>query len=116
MARGERPRYIPPRIGKRDFDRVATIPRWFLREAVQAFGLTPYDFATFCTIADNLDPNGVSVTAIALIAERCGMSRNGAAKCIDTLIHHQLIFELDPRQKGRMMRYAIPPEIPWYNR
>lgn len=114
MAKRERPRYIPPRLGKRDFARSGSYPRWFTREAVQAFGLTPYDFTAFCIIADNLDAEGISRTATILIAERGGMSEGGAAKAIARLIAADLIYALDAPKKGHIMRYAIPPEIPWY--
>lgn len=114
MAKRERQRYIPPRIGKRDFDRTALIPRWFTREAVQAFGLTPFDYVAFCVIADNLDADGVSTTAITLVALRGGMSEGGAAKAIARLVAADLIHELDPPKRGRIMRYGITPELPWY--
>lgn len=116
MAKRERPRFIPPRLGKRDFDRTATIPRWFLREAVTAFGLSPYDIAAFCIIADNLDADGASRTAVTLIATRGGMSEGGAAKAVERLIAADLIHTLDSPRKGHIMRYAIAPEIPWYDR
>jgi hypothetical protein len=116
MAKRERPRFIPPSLGKRDQVRVTSSPRWLIREAAQAFGLGPYELVVFQIIADNLDETGASRTAIALIAERGGMSRNAAAKAVDRLIHHHLLFELAPRQKGHIMLYGIPPEIPWYPR
>lgn len=113
MAKQERPRYTPPRLGQRDFARTTMMPRWFTREAVEAFGLNPYDHTTFVIIADNLDAAGVSQTATTLIASRGGMSRGAAARAIDRLIANQLLFELDPRKNGHMMRYAIPAELPW---
>lgn len=113
MARPERPRFIPPRIGKRDHARVSMLPRWFLREAVPALGLSPYAFAAFCVIADNLGPDGASKTALTLVAERGGMSRGGASLAIEQLLAAQLIFELDERQKGKIMRYAISAEKPY---
>lgn len=80
------------------------------------FGLGPYDIAAFLVIADNLDADGVSTTAIALIAERSNMGRGAAARAVDRLISANLIHELDPRQKGHIMRYAIAPELPWMHR
>lgn len=116
MAKREQPRFIPPRLGQRDFARAAVVPRWFTREAVEAFGLNPYDFATFHIIADNLDADGVSTTAMTLISSRGGMGRGVAARAVDKLISCQLLYELDPRKKGHIMRYAIPLEIPWTGR
>ncbi|QNJ55509.1 helix-turn-helix DNA binding domain protein [Microbacterium phage Phinky] len=113
MAKRDRPRYIPPRLGQRDFARTAMVPRWFTREAVAAFRLTPYDFAAFTVIADNLDSHGISTTAMTLIATRGGMSEGGAAKAVNRLIAVDLIHELDPRRKGHIMRYGIAPDIPW---
>lgn len=113
MGRQEPPRFTPPRLGQREFARVATIPRWFMREAVSAFGLTPYDISAFCIIADNLDAAGVSTTAMTLIADRGGMSQGGAAKAVDRLVSARVLYELDPRKKGRIMRYAVPIEMPW---
>lgn len=115
MAKREQPRFAPPRLGQRDFARAAAIPRWFTREAVQAFGLTPYDFAAFCVIADNLDANGISTTAITLVADRGGMSEGGAAKAIARLLAANLIHELDPPKRGKIMRYGIAAELPWYD-
>ncbi|QUE25560.1 helix-turn-helix DNA binding domain protein [Microbacterium phage SadLad] len=115
MAKRERPRFIPPRVGKRDFERTGSIPRWFTREAVMAFGLTPYDFAAFCVVADNLDADGVSRTATTLVATRGGMSEGRAAKSIARLVDHGLIYELDAPTRGRIMRYSIPATIPWYH-
>lgn len=116
MAKRDRPRFIPPRLGKRDLARAATIPRWFFREAVTAFGLSPYDIAAFCIIVDNLDADGASRTATTLIADRGGMSENGATKAVDRLLSADLIYMLDTPKRGHIMRYAIPPEIPWYDR
>jgi hypothetical protein len=116
MARAQRPRFIPPRLGKRDLVRAATIPRWFTREAVQAFGLNPYDYTAFCIIADNLDADGVSTTATTLIMTRGGMSKGAANAALSRLVAADLIYTLDAPKKGHIMRYAIPPEIPWYDR
>lgn len=113
MAKRELPRFIPPRLGQRDFARAAVIPRWFTREAVEAFGLNPYDFAAFHIIADNLDATGVSTTAMTLISSRGGMGRGVAAKAVNRLLAAGIIHELDPRSKGRIMRYGIAAEIPW---
>lgn len=113
MAKRDRPRYVPPRLGQRDFARTTMMPRWFMREAVEAFGLNPYDCTTFAIIADNLDAAGVSRTATTLIASRGGMGRGAAARAIDRLIAVDLIHELDPRRKGHIMRYGIAPDIPW---
>ena len=114
MAKRERPRFIPPRLGKRDFARSSSHPRWFTREAVQAFGLTPYDFTAFCIIADNLDAEGVSTTSITLIMERGGMSKGAARGAVEKLVACELIIMLDRPRKGHIMRYAIAAEIPWY--
>lgn len=114
MAKRERQRFIPPRVGKRDFERASLVPRWFTREAVQAFDLTPYDYAAFCVIADNLDANGISTTATTLVAVRGGMSEGGATRAIARLVAADLIHELDERAKGRIMRYGIAPENPWH--
>lgn len=113
MAKREQPRFIPPRLGMRDYARVSLVPRWFAREAVTAFGLSPYDIAAFTVIADNLDANGISTTAMTLIADRGGMSEGGAAKAVGRLLAAGIIHELDPRSKGRIMRYGIAAEIPW---
>lgn len=114
MPKRERQRYIPPRLGRRDFERAAVVPRWFMREAVVAFGLTPHDIAALLVIADNLDAEGVSTTATTLVATRGGMSEGGAAKAIARLIAADLIYELDTPKRGRIMRYGIAPELPWY--
>ncbi|UDL15385.1 helix-turn-helix DNA binding domain protein [Microbacterium phage Pepe25] len=116
MAKRERPRFIPPHLGKRDLARVATIPRWFMREAVMAFGLNSYDIAAFCIIADNLDAEGTSRTATTLIADRGGMSKGAANAALARLIAADLIHTLDPPKKGHIMRYAISPDTPWYDR
>lgn len=113
MANPERERFIPPRLGQRDHARAFLIPRWFLREAVMTFELNPYDIAAFVTIADGLDSAGISKTAITLIADRGGMSKGGAARSVDRLLSMELIHELDPRMKGRIMRYTVPLELPW---
>jgi hypothetical protein len=113
MAKGQRPRYLPPQLGKRDHERAALIPRWFMREAVPGLGLGPFDVAAFLVIADNLDANGVSTTAKAVIAERGGMSRRKADAAVDHLIHTQVIFRLDEVSPGRTMRYSIAAECPW---
>lgn len=113
MANLQRPRYIPPRLGQRDLKRATLIPRWFTRDAVEAFGLTPFDYTAFCVIADNMDADGISITATTLVASRGGMSEGGAARAIERLIDAGLIFRLEPPKRGRMMRYALPPEMPW---
>lgn len=84
-----------------------------MREAVTAFGLTPFDLAAFMVIADNIDADGVSTTAMTLIATRGGMSEGSAAKAVNRLIAADLIHELDTPKRGRIMRYAISPESPW---
>lgn len=113
MAKPQPPRFIPPRLGKRDHARVSVTPRWLTREAVEAFNLTPYDVTALYVIVDNLDSHGVSTTAMTLIATRGGMSVGGAAKAVNRLISTHLLYELDPRSKGRIMRYIIPNEMPW---
>lgn len=116
MAKRDRPRYLPPQLGKRDHERTALIPRWFLREAVPGLGLGPYEIAAFMVIVDNLDATGASTTAKALIAERGGLSRRKADAAIDHLIAAQVIFRLDEVSPGRTMRYAIAAECPWIGR
>jgi len=116
MAKRERPRYLPPQLGKRDHERTALIPRWFLREAVPGLGLTPYDVAAFLVLADNLDATGASRTAPGLVAERTGMSRRRAVDAVEHLLAAQVIFRLDEQQRGRTMRYAIAAECPWIGR
>jgi hypothetical protein len=110
MAKPERPRYLPPH-GRRS--RFATPPpRWFVREAAEAFDLSPFAIAAMTVIADNLDEDGASRTSITLLAKRANMSRNAAQAAVDALIAARVLFELDPRHPGRMMRYAIAKEMP----
>lgn len=110
MAKAERPRYLPPH-GRRS--RFATPPpRWFVREAVEAFDLSPFAAAAMLVIADNLDEWGASRTSISLIAKRGNMSRNAAQAAVDSLLEAHVLFELDKRHPGRMMRYAITKEMP----
>lgn len=113
MAEDRRARFTPPRLGQREFARSTTLPRWFLREAVEAFALSPYDVAAFLVIADNLDAHGISRTATTLVATRGGMGEGGATKAIARLVSKHLLYELDPRRKGHIMRYSIPVEMPW---
>lgn len=112
MANEGRPRWRTPRVGKRELAKVGHYPRWFLRHAVARFGLNVFDIAVFMVIADNMDEQGASRTAVKLIHERTGMNRDTARKSIDVLLQCQIIFELDARRNGVSMRYAIATEAP----
>ena len=90
----------------------ASIPRWFLREAVVAFELSAYDQIVFVQIADNLDATGSSRTATSLIAERAQISRQTAVTSIARLLELRLIVELEPKRNGAIMRYGIPRDMP----
>ncbi len=110
MAKPERPRYIPSRT------RSGSIapPSWFLRKAVSTFGLSPFATTAMHIVADNLDAQGASRTAVNQISQRGNMSPASARKAVADLLDAGMIFELDARQPGRMMRYAIPPQMPWH--
>lgn len=111
MAKPERPRYLPPHGRASRF--ATPPPRWFIREAVAVFDLSPFAVAAMAVIADNLDETGASRTSVSLIAKRGNMSRNAAQAAIDHLLGAHVLFELDKRHPGRMMRYAIAAEMPW---
>lgn len=64
-------------------------------------------------IADNLDADGASRTSTSLISSRGNMSRNAAAAAIEALLAVHVLYELDEKQSGRIMRYAIPADMPW---
>lgn len=113
MAKAERPRYIPPRRSSNEHSRSAVIPRWILREAGPAYGLTPLDILALTLIVDNLDPTGAARLSVTLLADRANVTRNTARAALDRLLADGLIFELDPPLRGRMMRYAVVPEMPW---
>lgn len=110
MAKAERPRYLPPHGRSSRF--ATPPPRWFVREAVTAFDLSPFAVTAMTVIADNLDADGASRTSVSLISKRGNMSRNAAQAAVDHLLEAQVLFELDQRHPGRMMRYAIPKEMP----
>lgn len=111
-----RSRYIPPRRAANDHARSAPIPRWILREAGPAFDLTPIDIMVLCLVADNLDETGAARLSVTLIARRANVARNTARSALDRLIAENLIFELDEPAQGRMMRFALAPEMPWSDR
>lgn len=88
------------------------LPRWFIREAVSAFGLHGSDVKVFLVIADNLSADGVSKTSTTAITTRGDMSRSTAVESLERLIGYELIVELDEKRSGRMMRYGIPRHRP----
>lgn len=116
MAKVERPRYIPPRRSTNEHSRTAVVPRWILREAGPAFGLTPTELFTLMTVVDNLDDTGTARLSVSLLAQRAGVARNTARAALDRLAAEHLIHELDIPAKGRMMRYAVAAEMPWPGR
>lgn len=111
MPRSERPRYLPPHGRASRF--ATPPPRWFYREAISAFELSTFAVTAMSLIADNLDETGASRTSVSLIAKRGNMSRNAARAAVEQLLEGHLLFELDERHPGRMMRYAIAAEMPW---
>lgn len=111
MAKREQPRFLPPHGRASRF--ATPLPRWFIREAVAAFDLSPFATTAMTIIADNLDADGASRTSVSLIAKRGNMSRDTARDAVDKLLEAHLLFELDERHPGRMMRYAIVAEMPW---
>lgn len=116
MAKAERPRYIPPRRSTNEHSRTAIVPRWILREAGPAFGLTAVELFALLTVVDNLDDAGAARLSVTLLAKRAGVVRNTARAALDHLVAEHLIYELDPPAKGRMMRYAVAAEMPWPGR
>lgn len=104
--------YTPDHRNGAHAARSASIPRWFLREAVAAFELSAYDQVVFIQIADNLDATGSSRTATSLIAERAQISRQTAVTSIAHLLECKLIIELVEKRNGAIMRYGIPREMP----
>lgn len=64
-------------------------------------------------IADNLDADGASRTSTSLIAQRGNMSRGAAIAATRALLDAHVLFELDEKTNGKIMRYAIPDEMPW---
>jgi len=116
MAEAQRPRYTPPRRSTNEHSRTAVVPRWILREAGPAFGLSPTELFTLITVVDNLDDVGVARLSVSLLAHRAGVARNTARAALDRLVAEHLIYELDPPAKGRMMRYAVAAEMPWPGR
>lgn len=104
--------YTPDHRNSAQAARSASIPRWFLREAIRAFELSVYDQAAFLQIADNLDASGASRTATSLIAERAQISRQTAITSVARLLELRLIVELDPKRNGAIMRYGIPRDMP----
>lgn len=99
-------RFIPSR-GR------TSLPRWFTRDAILAYELSPYEAVAMMIIADNLDAQGVSRTATIAVASRGGMGRRRAGEAIELLVAEHLLVELDPRSPGKIMRYAIPVDMPW---
>lgn len=112
MSKPERPRYLPPRTGRSKW--ASPPPRWFVREAVSAFDLSAHAVVAMIIIADNLDDDGASRTSASLIAQRGNTTRETVRTALDQLLEHGVIFELDPRGPGRIMRYAIAAEMPWH--
>lgn len=109
MADREEPRFTPPYRGAA---RATSAPDWFVREAVKVFGLALSDVAVFYAIADNLDSDGASRTAVSLIADRLDIRRQTASDAIARLVGYGLLIELDPKRSGAIMRYAIPRHRP----
>lgn len=116
MARADRPRYVPPRRSTNEHSRTAIVPRWIVREAGPAFGLTPVELFALVTVVDNLDEAGAARLSVTLLAQRAGVARNTARAALDRLVADHLILELDTPAKGRMMRYAVAAEMPWPGR
>lgn len=114
MAKGERPRYRPPVVGRAEAARTTLAPAWILREAGEEFGLDVFETMALLVICDNLDRDGASKTAISLIAKRGRMGRTRATEAVESLVAHGLIFPLDEQKRGRIVRWALPPEMPWH--
>ena len=116
MAKADWPRYTPPRRSTNEHSRTAIVPRWILREAGVAFGLTPVELFALVSVVDNLDDTGAAKLSVSLLAQRAGVARNTARAALDRLAAEDLIYELDTPAKGRMMRYAVAAEMPWPGR
>lgn len=109
MRRPHAARYIPPARRK---NTATPPPDWFVREAIAAYNLSPSAVVAMMIIADNLNGRGESRTSQTLISKRGAIGRETAAAAVDQLLESHLLFELDPRAPGRIMRYAIPRDIP----
>lgn len=87
-------------------------PHWFLREAVQEYGLKPSHIAVFVVVCDQLDSKGYARVSQRVIEIRTGMARSTVKTALAELLELGLVEKTWPAGSHSAAQYRIPDEAP----